>query len=332
MTDTPVWITEAEVVSLIDLAGAIDALEEALVMEARDEAENMLKTHLMVGQNDAMHALGASIAGAGLAGTKTWVNVGGKSAPVLVLFSLEDGSCQAVIEAMALGQMRTGAMTSVGTRYLAPRDAEEMAIIGAGKQAMTQVAACAAARPLKRLRVYSPTPSRRAVFADAARAAFDFEVTVADTVEEAVRDAPIITLITNATEPYLRSHMVAPGAHVNAMGAIVPARVEFAPDIFPRCAAIVVDTIGGVRELSAEFRGYFGTGHGSWEEIKPISAVAAAGYERPSDADLTLFKAVGMGISDLALGTKILALARAEGLGYPLPERVRTAPAVRAAN
>lgn len=147
MTDAPLWITEAEVTALVSLPEAIDALERILALEAKGEAENMPKTHLMVGENDAMHALGASVAGAGICGFKTWVNVGGKSATVVVLFSLEDGACLAVIEATALGQMRTAAMTGVGTRRLAAEDADVMAIVGSGKQALPQVAACAAVRP-----------------------------------------------------------------------------------------------------------------------------------------------------------------------------------------
>lgn len=330
MTKAPIWITEAEVVSLIDLPGAMDALEGILAMEARGEAENMPKTHLMVGENDAMHAIGASVAGAGLCGTKTWVNVGGKSSTVLILFSLEDGACEAVIEATALGQMRTGAMTGVGTRWLAPADAGEMAIIGTGKQAMTQAAACAAARRPGHIRVHSRSPEKREAFADALRSALDVEVTTASSVAEAVRDAPLITLITNATEPFLDSAMVAAGAHINAMGAIVPKRVEFEPAILDRCAVVAVDTVDGVRDLSNEFQAYYGGGNGSWDDVVPISRIIAESRRRPDDADLTLFKAMGMGMSDLALGIEILKRARAAGAGHPLPERVRKPPRLTA--
>ena len=96
MPSRPIWITEADVTDLISLPEAIDALERVLAMEARDQAANMPKTHLMVASNDAMHAIGAAVADAGLCGTKTWVNVGGKSQTVLVLFSLDDGALRAV--------------------------------------------------------------------------------------------------------------------------------------------------------------------------------------------------------------------------------------------
>src|SRR5579872_6913654 len=165
----PLWITEADVTSLMSLTEAVAALESTLRLEAKGEAATMPKTHLMVGVNDAMHAIGGAVSGAGLCGTKTWVNVGGKSQTVLVLFSLGDGALRAVIEATALGQMRTAAMTGVGTRRLARADADELAVIGSGKQALPQVAAVAAVRPLRRVRVFSRRAEAREAFGRAVR-------------------------------------------------------------------------------------------------------------------------------------------------------------------
>ena len=329
MDSPPLWITESDVTGMISLPDAIEALERTLLMEAAGQAANMPKAHLMVAANDAMHAIGAAVPGAGLCGTKTWVNVGGKSQTVLVLFSLEDGRLRAIIEATALGQMRTAAMTGVGTRRMAPKEADVLAVIGSGKQALPKVAACAAVRDIRHVRVFSRRPDAREAFAERVREDLGLDVIAAASLEEAVADASIITLITNATEPFLTSAMVAPGAHINAMGAIVPARIEFTQDIFPRCGMIVVDTITGVRELSAEFREQFGDDQAAWESVRPISQVIAEGAMRPEGCDLTLFKAMGMGISDLALGIEVLARAEAQGHKTTLPERVRVPPRLR---
>ncbi|HUZ75906.1 MAG TPA: hypothetical protein VMU87_23205 [Stellaceae bacterium] len=326
MPSTPLWITEADVTSLLSLSDAVAALERVLAMEAQGAAQSIPKTHLMVGANDALHAIGGAVAGAGLCGTKTWVNLAGKSQTVLVLFSLEDARLRAVIEATALGQMRTAAMTGVGTGRLAPAEADEVAVIGSGKQALPQAAACAAVRNIKHLRVYSRRQAAREEFAAAARKELGLRVTAAATLEDAVRDAPIVTLVTNATEPFFTSALAARGSHVNAMGAIVPARCEFTDDIFARCGVIAVDTVAGVRELSSEFRRHFGDDDAAWGAVTPISEIVARGLRRPHDADLTLFKAIGMGLSDLALGSEILARAERRGGAHRLPERVRIAP------
>lgn len=329
MAAAPLWITEADVTSAVALPDAIDALERVLRLEAEGQAATMPKTHLMVGANDALHAIGGAVAGAGLCGTKTWVNVAGKSQTVLALFSLEDGRLRAVIEATALGQTRTAAMTGVGTKRLAPPDADELAVIGSGKQALPQVAACAAVRKLRHVRVFSRRPEARQAFADAVRTELGLSVTAAETLEEAVRGAPIVTLITNATQPFFTAEMAARGAHINAMGAIVPARAEFTDDVFARCGVIAVDNVASVRELSSEFRRHYGEDEGAWGAVQPISRLIAGKAPRPAGGDLTLFKAMGMGLSDLALGVEVLARVERRGGGHKLPERVRKPPRLR---
>lgn len=320
----PLWLTESDVTSLIDLAGAIAALERVLAAEADGQARNMTKTHVMVGANDALQAIGGVVAADGLCGTKTWVNVAGKSQTVLILFSLADGALRAVIEATALGQIRTAAMSGVGTAWLAPADASEMAIIGTGKQALPQIAAVAAVRPIKRVRIFSRKEENRKRVADAVRAMFpNIEAVAATSLRGAVKGAPIITLCTNATLPFFTGDMAGQGTHINAVGAIVPARSEFTDDIFPRAAAIAVDTVDGVKELSREFIDYFGSGRASWDRVRPIAEVIRSGERRPANADLTLFKAMGMGIADLAVAIEVLKRSEALGMGHRLPERVR---------
>jgi alanine dehydrogenase len=329
MTQIPLWITEADVVSLINVPQAIDALERILPMEAREQAANMKKGVLMVGENDAMHVLGASVAGAGLCGFKTWVNIRGQSSTVVVLFSLENGACEAVIEATALGQTRTAAMTGVGTRRLAPAGADDMAIIGTGKQALPQIAACAAVLPLKKLRIFSRSAENREKLAIAVNAQFDLDITLAESVEEVVADAPVITLVTNSTQPFLTPDMVKPGVHINAMGAIVLARTEFTTDFFPRCNVIAVDNLATIRSISSEFRAYYGDDDKAWKEVRSVASLIEDNITRPADADLTLFKAMGMGLSDMALAVDILAKAREQGLGHKVPERIKTPPQLK---
>ncbi len=322
----PLWITEADVVSLMPLDEAVGALERVLRLEAAGEAQNMPKAHLMVGANDALHAIGGAVAGAGICGTKTWVNVAGKSQTVLVLFSLADGALRAVIEATALGQTRTAAMTGLGTKLLAAPDADELAVVGSGKQALPQTAAVAAVRSLRRVRVYSRRAEAREAFAAAVRKELGLPCVASPSLEAAVAGAPIVTLITNATAPFFTAAMAARGSHINAMGAIVPARAEFAQDLFARCGVVAVDSVAAVKELSSEFRQRFGADEAAWRAVTPVAALVAEGASRPRDCDVSLFKAMGMGLSDLALGIEVLARAERRGGAHPLPERVRVPP------
>lgn len=326
MTEKPIWITEADVVGLISLPEAIDALERTLALEAADQAASMPKTHLMVAANDAMHALGASVAGEGICGFKTWVNVQGKSETTMTLFSMEDGACLAVIEATALGQMRTASVTGVGTKRLAPVGADEMGIVGTGKQSLPQIAAVHAVRPLKEVRVSSRNPDTRKAFAENVTAVLGIPARPVDTLEDAVTDTPLVTLITNSTEAFLTADMLAKGSHLNAMGAIVPSRVEFTDDVFARADVIAVDSLRSVRDLSTEFRNHYGDDDAAWAEVRTIASVIAADETRPDGADVTLFKAMGMGLSDLALAIEILKRAQAQNIGHKVPDRVKLPP------
>lgn len=324
MISAPTWLTEADVVASLDLDSAVAILTRVLSAEADGLASNMVKTHAMVGDNDVLQAIGGSVASEGFCGTKTWVNVAGKSQTVLILFSLADGSLRAVIEATALGQIRTAAMSGVGTDWLAPEDATIMAIVGTGKQALPQIAAVAAVRPIETVRIFARTEASRAALAAAVHDKFpDIDAVAAPSLPAAIDGAQIVTLCTNATEPFLASDIVPTGTHINAVGAIVPARCEFAGDIFPRCDTISVDTVAGAKELSREFIDYFGSGKESWDRVTPISALIRAGRRRSPKADLTLFKPLGMGMADVAIGIEVLKRCAVRRRGVALPERKR---------
>jgi ornithine cyclodeaminase len=119
------------------------------------------------------------------------------------------------------------------------------------------------------------------------------EAVVAETVAEAVDGAGVITTATRATEPLLASSMVATGVHVNAIGAITPERAELFGDLVDR-AFIVTDSIDQARSLAREVDG---------RELRSLSSLV--GGPRPP-ADITLFKAMGIGLADIALGRAIL--------------------------
>lgn len=321
------WISEAEVVELMSLKEAIPALERGLAGEHAGRALNMQKTHVAWNQNRAtLHAIGAVIEGAGAAGTKTWTHSPGGACPLLILFSSDNGALLAVIEAFALGQMRTAGISGVATRWMAAPGADEMAVIGTGKQALPQVAGVYAVRPLKRLRVYSPDRQRRDAFVEKARAQFPFEVRAAESVAAAVEGAGVVTLVTRAREPFLDGAMLAGGCHLNAVGAITPERSEFHQDVFDRCDLVVVDILDSVKRLSSEFIGRYGNNEVRWTGVRPLSALVAEGRERPAGADLSLFKAMGMGLSDMALGVEILERARATGAGRAIPRPEKRSP------
>src|SRR5437867_737225 len=181
---SPLWISEAEVVAMMDMGDAIVALEKGLLTEARGDATNMVKAHVGWGDGSTLHAIGAVYAKEQFAGTKTWAHTKGGATPLLILFDSETGALKAIVEAFALGQLRTAGASGVATNLLAARNADDFAIIGTGKQAITQIAAIIAVRPVKRLRVFGPNEERRERFVARVKEEFEIEAVAAHSVAE----------------------------------------------------------------------------------------------------------------------------------------------------
>jgi ornithine cyclodeaminase len=328
MTQDALWITEQDVVALLDLGDAIAALESALREEARGEAANMTKTLLQFaapGQDKAtsnLHAIGAKLGN--LVGTKTWAHTEGGTSPLLLLWDATNGSLVAVIEAFAMGNMRTGGISGVAANWMARPDAKVMGLIGTGKQALSQVGTMLAVRPVERLQVYSPRPESRAAFAAKVREELGIEAVESPSVEAVCAGAQIVTLVTRAAEPFLHAAMLEPGTHLNAVGAIAKDREEFTQDVFDRATCVAVDNLPGVQQLSREFTTRYG--QRGWDDVLPLSKLIAQARKRTAQDDLTLFKAMGMGISDLALGTELVRRARAQGAGRVVPQPKKAKP------
>lgn len=320
------WISEAEVVELMSLPEAIGALREGLLEEAAGRASNMVKTHATWDNGSTLHAIGAVFEGWGTVGTKTWAHTAGGAMPLLILIDSATGAVHAIIEAFALGQMRTGGISGLGADLLARPDARSMAMIGAGKQSITQVAAVAAVRPLDRVTVWSPTAANREDLARRVEDCLGIKAEATTSMEAAIDGADVVTLATRARTPFLMADALPSGVHINAVGAITPERAEFETALLDRASVVSADSVPQVRRLSREFMEAYGEDEAKWAALQPLCQLVAKGEGRPAGADLTVFKAMGMGISDLSLGIAILKRATAKGLGQPLPDIKRHAP------
>ena len=327
---SPLWISEADVAAMMGIGDAIAALEKALLAEARGDAKNMVKTHVAWGDGSTLHAIGAVFPKEKFAGTKTWAHTQGGATPLLILFDSDTGALKAIIEAFALGQLRTASASGVATNLLAAKAADDFAMIGTGKQAMTQVAAALAVRSIKRIRVFGRNLERCEQFAARVKREFEIETIASRSIPEAVAGASIITVATRATEPILTAEMIARGTHINAIGAIVPGRAEITRDVLDRCSQIVVDNVPQAQKLSRELMDLFGAGdQEGWKRVSSLADLVAGGESRGASGDLTLFKSLGMGISDLALGVEIYRKARADGLGREFAHPEKAAPRLR---
>lgn len=320
MSDRPLWIAEHEASALLGTEDAIEALAAAHRLYAAGEAANMVKTHAQSGPSN-LHAVGAIIAGEEIAGTKTWMHTPGGAQPLLILISPTDGHVEAVIEAFALGRQRTSSTSALATRELSRPDSTTMALIGTGKQAAAQAEAVAAVRPLTAISVYGRDPERRAACVARVQERVEAYVREESSLEAALAHADIVTLITRADEPFVEAGMISPGTHVNGVGAILPDRRELTTDAVAGMDRIIVDSRGQAEGASGELRTAVAEDRITWDEVRELGQLLSdPALGRTGPEQVTFFKAMGVGIADVALGLEVLRRARVEGAGAPLPQ------------
>jgi len=313
----PVWITEAEVTAAVTLRDAVEAVRQGLAAQHEGAAGPLEKTAVAFAGTSTLHALGGFDESRGVVGTKTWAHTHGGASPLLVLWNSDDGAVRAVIEAFALGQLRTAAISAVATDVLAPTDASTFAIIGTGKQALAQVAAVACVRRLDEVRVFSPTPEHRERFCDALRSHRPgFEVVAATSLAAAVDGAAVVTTATRATEPFLDRWGLAVDVHVNAVGAITPERQELRPELVAVADRVVSDSPSAAGTLSSELD--------LAERVESLADAVADGS--PPAGGVSVFKAMGLGVADIAVGAEVLERVLAAGGGRPLDRLERAVP------
>jgi ornithine cyclodeaminase len=94
---------------------------------------------------------------------------------------------------------------------------------------------------------------------------------------------------------------------------------------------LTADSVPQAQQLSRELIKYFGEPHkATWKRVLPLSQVVASKRNRKTDDDLTLFKSLGMGISDLALGIELYRKALESGLGRKLEAPFKVSPRLKA--
>lgn len=317
-TRPAVWLRESDVVETVSLADAIGAIRDCYLRLAGGGIVPMRKA-IAAWPGGTMHATGAVAASGGLAICKTWAHTPGGATPLLEAWEADTGRLVAVIEAFALGQLRTSAISGAATDVLAAPRCEVLGVIGAGKQAEGQIAAVAAVRDLQKVKVYSPTKDRRTDLAARVADRAAIAANAVDSAHDALDGADVVVTVTRAREPVVSRSMLREGAHINAVGAISPERAELEPDVVAAARRVVADDVDAARRLAAREMSHA-------PHVLALADLLANPDSRPEAGDLTIFKALGSGVSDLAIAELVIERAMAAGRGHPLPDTQRRQP------
>jgi len=257
---------------------------------------------------------------------------------LIFLLSVRNGEPLALMNDGYLQHMRVGACAGLGAKYLSRKDSKVIGMLGSGGMARTYAQAICQVRPIERIRLFSPTKANRLAYAEEMTSKLAVEIEPVDSPQKAVKGADIVAMTTDSLVPVIKAEWLEPGMHVtnvrnNEAGQDMFARV----DVIARLGSstFVLDnpppnTFGG----SDGMFGYFA---GTEEEKKKVPRAPLREIDNPkigtvpdimggrwagrtNDQQITFLNNQGtQGLQFAAVGGKAYELAKAKGMGHPLP-------------
>jgi alanine dehydrogenase len=309
-------LTDADVRELIDMPAIVDAIQEALVVEARGGVQIVPRINFGL-QGGFLRFMPAVIEDLDLMGFKAFDAKFPVARYLIAVFRPSTGELDALVDAAYLTAARTGATTGVATRLMTAPDAcREVGVIGSGLEARTNLQAMLEVREVERVLVYSRSPEKREALATEVREQYDINARAVDTPQEAAgAQAVLAATNTGFGGPVaLEGAWLRPDAHVNTIGATAPNLREVDPATFRRANSLVVDTEHAGPEcgdiLAAEEAG-------AWpaERVLTLPDLAGRGGDWIRPTGISVFKSVGTAVQDLAAAGAVVAAARQRGLG-----------------
>jgi ornithine cyclodeaminase len=230
-----------------------------------------------------------------------------------LLFDRASGAPRALIDGDALTLRRTAAASLLAARHLARADAANVLVVGTGRLAPFMARAHCAERAVKRLWIWGRRGEGSQTLAQMLRDE-GLPAQAVDDLEQAVRDADIVSCATTATAPIVHGAWLAPGCHLDLVGGFRRSMRE-ADDAAVARARVFVDTYAGALAEAADIvepieRGVIGRADVLGELAGLVDGTTAG---RRSADDITLFKSVGTAIEDLAAARLLLQVAGDDG-------------------
>jgi alanine dehydrogenase len=313
------YLTESDVVALVDMPSAIESVEAAFRRLADGQAENIPRVRARA-PGIILHGMVAAAGYLGYVGWKCYTTTRTTARFHVGLYEQATGDMVALIEADQLGRLRTGAVTGVALRLMAQADSTELGLFGAGRQAETQLAAAAAVLPLRRAFIYSRSPERRAAFAEKMQTRLAIEVTPVDRPQEAAEDLPIVVTATVSATPVFDGSWLAEGSVVCAIGGNALSRAEIDATTVRRADIVVCDSVAACQNEAGDFVDALEKGVFDWQRAVDLSnVVAGRAVGRSRTGGIAIFKSVGLAIEDVALAALIVTRAKKAGRGITLP-------------
>jgi alanine dehydrogenase len=306
-------LSRNDVNGLLDMAEVIEAIEQAFREWTQGKGNMPPKAYLVVEKGD-FRAMPVFLPGT--SGVK-WVNVHTNNITrglptimgVWIHSDPDTGYPLAVMDATDTTAFRTGATAAIASKYLARQESHTLGIIGAGRQAYTQILAHAEIFNLNEINVFdhSLTTAEKLV-----QSFPDYCLKIC--TPEEVTASDIVCTVTPSREPILKKAWIRPGTHINAIGADAAGKEELEPAILKE-AMVVVDDIRqatAAGEINVPIsRGLF-TVDDVYADLGEIITGRKSGRTDPES--VTVFDSTGVAVEDAAIAKLVYQKARQVGI------------------
>ncbi|MFI1480233.1 ornithine cyclodeaminase family protein [Streptomyces sp. NPDC020747] len=323
MTDDVLHLSRDQVAALLDTDTAIRSQRAAFTALGDGTAELPGKIMHPSGFDDSVvfAYLARLSAGTGAVAKIGSVNPGNAAAGLPTIHAVINaldpvtGQLVAVMDGTAVTTLRTAAASAVAFDALATPDSAELGLIGSGTQALAHARSVARVRDLRAVRIWSPSPERRARAARLLAAELGIPVKAVDSAEEAVAGLPMVAACTLSSTPVVRGEWLAPGCTVVSVGSFEPSRSEVDTEVVRRAAAVVVDDPETAAEHAGPVVEALRSGTLAPDDLIPLGGVLTGRREgRTTGRDIVYYNSVGIGIQDAAAAWAVIDAARDQGV------------------
>jgi len=322
--DTVLIVPAADVCRVLTMPRCIEAIDQVMRRVSQGKAQLPLRNFVRVPGGAGLFGAMTGCIEEPLAFGAKLISVFPRNADrglpshngVVLVMDPGTGRVRAIMDGTSITAIRTAAATAVATRALARPDSRSLAILGAGEQAVTHLEAMTHVLELRRVRIWARSSEKAQAFAASEGARHAVPLEVSASVREAVDGADVICAVTAAREPILRGEWLAPGTHVNLVGASQADSREADDEVVRRGRYFVdlrLSAVNEAGELLHAIRAGLVTEQHLLGEIGAVLDGRLTG--RRTGEDITIYKSLGIAAQDLAAAHVILDQAARERFG-----------------
>jgi ornithine cyclodeaminase/alanine dehydrogenase-like protein (mu-crystallin family) len=310
--EQPVFLGDADVARLSDMGDAIAAIEACFL--ARTGGNFVAPPRHVTsfpGFGRQVYTAGGTTGERPIAGFRVYNDFDKTDAvedQLVAVWDMRSAGLDGIIVSRHVGSIRTGAIGGVAVKYLSRKNASVAAVIGAGRQAATQIEAAARVRGLAEIRCFNRTEATRTAFAASVQEKLGIPTAAARSAREAVDGADIVIVATRSGTPVIEAEWLVKGAHVNMLGPRLKGNSELGLDVAERAGMIATDSPDQVAALDFFLKE---TPHMA-RMIDLADIVSGRVPGRMDDAANSLFCSVGLAGTEVMIAAALIAAARRE--------------------